>query len=43
MGDFLFGGKRMDGWLTKYSGPEGHLNVEGGKDIIAWGKDGLTS
>lgn len=31
------------GGIMFWDGPEGMLNVEGGKDIIAWAKEGLTS
>jgi chitinase len=31
------------GGVMFWDGPEGMLNVEGGKDIIAWAKSGLTS
>lgn len=29
------------GGVMFWDGPEGMLNVEGGKDIIAWAKEGL--
>jgi chitinase len=31
------------GGIMFWDGPEGMLNLEGGKDIISWAKEGLHS